>query len=106
MAAGCSQTPEAKTGPPAEKITADKPAESTPTTQRMLGRTGFKVSEISLGCGHISDANVVRYAYDHGVNYFDTAEGYGNGDSERKIGEAMAKLDRKKIFITTKMAPK
>ncbi|MFC2088852.1 aldo/keto reductase, partial [Calditrichota bacterium] len=70
---------------------------------RTLGRTGFKASDISMGCIGITEPNVVRYVYDHGVNYFDTAEGYGNGDSEKKIGEAMQFMDRKKIFITTKL---
>ncbi len=70
---------------------------------RTLGRTGFKVSDLSMGCGSISDPNVVRYAYDHGINLFDTAEIYGNGDSETKIGEAMQHMDRSKIFIVTKL---
>jgi uncharacterized protein len=85
-------------------------AEESPATpdltirgHRMLGRTGFRVSDISLGCAPVSDANVVRYAYDHGVNYFDTAESYGGGASERAIGEAMPHMDRSKIFITTKV---
>ena len=70
---------------------------------RTLGRTGFKVSDVSMGCGSIAEANVVRYAYDHGINLFDTAETYGNGDSETKIGEAMKHMDRKKIHIVTKL---
>ncbi|MDX2437531.1 MAG: aldo/keto reductase [Acidobacteriota bacterium] len=72
---------------------------------RTLGRTGFEVSDISIG-GAGKDANVYRYAYDHGINYFDTGESYGNGDSERKIGEALQHMDRKKVFITTKMVLK
>jgi len=70
---------------------------------RTLGRTGFKVSDVSMGCGSIAEANVVRYAYDHGINLFDTAETYGNGDSETKIGEAMEHMERDKIFIVTKL---
>jgi predicted aldo/keto reductase-like oxidoreductase len=70
---------------------------------RTLGRTGFKVSDVSMGCGSIAEANVVRYAYDHGMNLFDTAEEYGNGDSETKIGEAMQYMEREKIFIVTKL---
>ena len=70
---------------------------------RTLGRTGFQASDISIGCGGVSDENVIRYAYDHGINYFDTAEGYGNGASETTIGNAMPHMDRKKIFITTKL---
>jgi len=70
---------------------------------RTLGRTGFKVSDISLGCTRLTDASIVRYAYDKGINYIDTAEGYKNGDSERMIGEAMQFMDREKLFITTKI---
>lgn len=70
---------------------------------RTLGRTEFKVSDVSMGCGSIAESNVVRYAYDHGMNLFDTAEVYGNGDSETKIGEAMPHMDRSKIFIVTKL---
>jgi aryl-alcohol dehydrogenase-like predicted oxidoreductase len=70
---------------------------------RTLGRTGFEVGDISMGCGSIAESNVVRYAYDHGINLFDTAETYGNGDSEKKIGEAMQHMQRDKIFIVTKL---
>ncbi len=69
---------------------------------KTLGRTGFEVSDISIG-GAGKEANVYRYAYDHGINYFDTAESYGNGDNERTIGEALQHMDRKKVFITTKL---
>ena len=69
---------------------------------RTLGRTNFKVSDLAIG-GWGKEANVYRYAYDHGINYFDTGESYGNGDSERKIGEALQHMDRKKVFITTKL---
>jgi predicted aldo/keto reductase-like oxidoreductase len=46
---------------------------------------------------------MIRYAYDRGINYFDTAESYGNGQHEKTIGGAMKHLDRKKVFITTKL---
>ncbi|MCP4601938.1 MAG: twin-arginine translocation signal domain-containing protein [Proteobacteria bacterium] len=98
-----SQTEPGDAGTPAEPSDepAVKPAEIT--RFRTLGRTGFEVSDVSMGCGEISEANVVRYAYDRGINLFDVAETYGNGDSERKIGEAMPHMDRKKIFIVTKL---
>lgn len=72
---------------------------------RKLGRTNFRVSDVSAGAG-ASDSNLVRYAYDLGINYFDTAESYGNGEHERVIGGAMEHMDRKKIFITTKLEMK
>jgi len=73
---------------------------------RVLGRTGFKASDIGMGCAQIKEGNLVRYAYDRGVNYFDTAESYGNGSSEANIGKAMPFMDRGKIFITTKIGLK
>lgn len=72
---------------------------------RRLGRTGFRASDVSAGAG-ASDSNLVRHAYDLGINYFDTAEVYANGEHERVIGGAMEHMDRKKIFITTKLVIK
>jgi predicted aldo/keto reductase-like oxidoreductase len=69
---------------------------------RTLGRTGFQVSDVGMGSVPLRESSVVRYAYDKGVNYFDTAEGYGNGAAERAIGEAMQHMERDKIFIATK----
>jgi len=51
---------------------------------RILGRTGFKVSDIALG-GGTSESDVVRYAYDKGINYFDTAESYGGHGSQENF---------------------
>ena len=70
---------------------------------RKLGRTGFEVSDISMGGTRNREMNVFRYAYDKGVNYFDTAETYINGNSQILLGEALKHMDRKKIFITTKL---
>ncbi|MFH1763386.1 MAG: aldo/keto reductase, partial [Gemmatimonadota bacterium] len=69
---------------------------------RTLGRTGFQVSDVGMGSVPLRETAVVRYAYDKGINYFDTAEGYGNGAAERAIGEAMQHMERDKIFIATK----
>lgn len=70
---------------------------------RILGRTGFAASDIGMGAGSVKESNLVRYAYDRGVNYFDTAAAYGNGASETNIGKAMPSMDRKKIFVSTKI---
>ncbi len=69
---------------------------------RTLGRTGWRVSDVGMGTVPLRESAVVRYAYDKGINYFDTAEGYGNGAAERAIGEAMQHMDREKIFIASK----
>ncbi len=70
---------------------------------RRLGRTGFNVSDISLGGGPLSNDNVLRAALDAGINYVDTAEHYERGGSERTIGEVLKTHDRKSFFITTKL---
>jgi len=70
---------------------------------RTLGRTGWQASDIGMGTSRLREAAVVRYAVDKGVNYIDTAEGYGNGESERAIGEALQHIDRSKVFIHSKM---
>lgn len=98
--AGCgARGPDHGSGGLEEAASAEKP---TVVRYRRLGRTGFRASDVSSG-GAATDANVFRYANDLGVNYFDTAETYGNGDSERKLGEALQHMDRGKVFVTTKL---
>lgn len=70
---------------------------------RTLGRTGFKVSDIGFGAGNLSNPNVLEAALDMGINYIDTAEHYGRGNSESAIGQVIHKRDRSKIFLTTKL---
>jgi predicted aldo/keto reductase-like oxidoreductase len=66
-----------------------------------LGATGIKVSDVSFGAISLFEPNVLRYAYDLGVTYFDTAESYVNTKSESYIGQALKDI-RDKITITTK----
>ena len=70
---------------------------------RVLGRTGFKVSDISMGAGGLTNPSVMKAALDMGINYIDTAEHYARGKSEESIGMAIKGYDRKKIFITSKL---
>jgi aryl-alcohol dehydrogenase-like predicted oxidoreductase len=77
---------------------------------RPLGRTGWQVSEISFGAwaiggswGSVSDTDslaALHHAVECGVNFFDTADVYGNGRSERLI--AQLKKDHSKIVVATK----
>jgi predicted aldo/keto reductase-like oxidoreductase len=66
---------------------------------RVLGRTGFRVSDIS--CGFIMDEGVIRAAYESGMNYFDTAEEYPG--HHRVLAKVIKAMDRKKVFISTKL---
>jgi aryl-alcohol dehydrogenase-like predicted oxidoreductase len=78
---------------------------------RALGRTGWKVSEISFGAwaiggawGQVSDEDsmaALHQAIDCGVNFIDTADVYGNGRSERLIAR-LRKERREDIIVATK----
>jgi aryl-alcohol dehydrogenase-like predicted oxidoreductase len=81
---------------------------------RTLGRTGIRVSAIAFGAGPVSgwmadlspDAQraVICRALDVGINWFDTAAGYGNGLSESSLGRAFARLGwREGVHIATKV---
>ena len=78
---------------------------STPEVRRytLLGRTGMKISDISFGADRLSpgEEDLVRHAYDRGINYFDTAETYRGGDSETTLGNAL-RGKRDKVFLTSK----
>jgi predicted aldo/keto reductase-like oxidoreductase len=68
-----------------------------------LGRTGLEVSDVSFGSSGTSDATLVRYAFERGVNFFDTAESYRGGFAEEAIGEALqGKRDRVVLSSKTK----
>lgn len=70
---------------------------------RVLGRTGLKVSEIGFGGYPVQNPDVVSYALDKGINYFDTSNCYPDG-SETAIGQGL-KGKRDKAVIATKWCP-
>jgi len=87
---------------------------------RTLGRTGLSVSEVGFGAAPIGIANyleawdpsaknehetairALHHALDVGINYWDTAPGYGDGASERIIGEALVGR-RDRVVLATKV---
>ena len=67
-----------------------------------LGSTDIRMSDISFGGSRLrGDADLVRYALDQGINYFDTAESYTGGDSETVIGQAL-RGKRDQVYIVSK----
>ena len=87
---------------------------------RLLGRTGLYVSEICLGTmtyagkgrwepiGTLGLSDVqaqIKFAFDSGVNFIDTANVYSEGESEKLVGEALGKLKlpREDLVIATKV---
>jgi predicted aldo/keto reductase-like oxidoreductase len=79
------------------------PAAAKIRSYRTLGRTDFKASDIGIGTSQTYPTEIIKAALDAGVNYFDTSEGYGRGQAESSIGEAIKGRDRKSLFITTKI---
>src|SRR5438132_4699934 len=79
--------------------------------QRVLGRTAAKLSVLGFGCGAVGGLMVRGNAADQeravaralalGINYFDTAAAYGNGESEKNLGRVLKTL-RPDLFVSTK----
>jgi voltage-dependent potassium channel beta subunit len=78
---------------------------------RNMGRTGLKVSEISLGSwltygGYVEKERAVQsihQAYELGVNFYDTANVYERGEAERVVGEALRQYPRDSYVLATKV---
>jgi aryl-alcohol dehydrogenase-like predicted oxidoreductase len=79
---------------------------------RTLGKTGFKISEISLGTWQVGGKwgsgfdhqlaeNILQTALDDGVNFIDTADVYENGESEKAVGKILKKTN-KRVYVATK----
>lgn len=84
--------------------------------KRILGKTGFEISEISLGTwqvggkwgspfNHADADKILNTAMDNGVNFIDTADVYSDGDSERAVGR-IVRSRSERIFVATKCGRK
>ncbi|MBB5318595.1 aldo/keto reductase [Tunturibacter empetritectus] len=85
---------------------------------RQLGKSGLKVPELCFGAGTFGTANeffkawsettqeeanrIVDICMDAGMNLFDTADVYSDGESEKALGKALAKHNRDDVMISTK----
>lgn len=81
---------------------------------KKLGKSDVLVSELILGCWAMggdyfgatedkSSLEALEVSYENGVNTFDTAEIYGDGRSERVVGEAARRIGRDKVRIISKV---
>ncbi|NDJ85328.1 MAG: aldo/keto reductase [Chloroflexi bacterium] len=79
---------------------------------RNVGKSGLKVSLMSLGGwttygGSVRDAEMVKSiitrAYEAGINFFDIADVYANGESERMMGEVLGQFPRHTLVISSKV---
>ncbi|HYG65209.1 MAG TPA: aldo/keto reductase [Thermoanaerobaculia bacterium] len=83
-----------------EAASAPRPA----MRYRPLGKTGLRVSEVGFGGYPVDDPDVVRYAVDQGITYFDTSHCYRGGRSEEVIGEGLQGR-RDRVVLATKWCP-
>ena len=80
---------------------------------RVFGRSGMQLSVLGFGCGavgglmvrgdHADQERTVARALDAGVNYFDTAVQYGDGESEKNLGRILRKLKPANAIVGTKV---
>src|SRR5215471_5941667 len=80
--------------------------------KRRFGRTGLDVSLLGFGCGAVGGLMIKGTAADQeravgralelGINYFDTAQMYGNGESERNLGRVLKAL-KPDVYVGTKV---
>lgn len=78
---------------------------------RRLGKTGLKVSEISLGSwltygGYVAQDSAIQTihrAYDLGINFFDTANVYMRGEAEKVVAKALHSFPRDSYVLATKV---
>ncbi|WP_428819155.1 aldo/keto reductase [Microbulbifer sp. MCCC 1A16149] len=78
---------------------------------RQLGKTGYRVSEIGLGCWQLGGdfgplagdtaSDILETAAACGINFWDTADVYGGGESEQRIGNSLHKPDN--LVVATKV---
>ena len=79
---------------------------------RRLGNAGMKVSAVSLGgwinygegkVARDTAREVVVAAYDHGINFYDLADIYGNGGAEEQMGTILREFPRHTLVVSTKV---
>jgi aryl-alcohol dehydrogenase-like predicted oxidoreductase len=125
--AGCQRQSEANRGSPTpstqsaralqSSVAAASSAASAPplsparglVPERMLGKTGVKVSMIGLGGAHIGKPEeavairIMHRAIEHGLTFFDNSWDYNGGESEKRMGKALQDGRRSKVFLMTKI---
>lgn len=83
---------------------------------KRLGKTGFHISTVSLGTwqvggkwgqpfSHDNASEILDAAIEAGINFIDTADVYGNGESEKAVGKAIKRY-KQRIFVATKCGRK
>src|SRR5687768_4030011 len=85
----------------------------SPVQRRRLGRTDVWLPALGLGGAGLGNLYrpiedntailAIRWALNQGIDYLDTAPHYGFGLSEKRIGEALSRHDRRSVILSTKV---
>ncbi|MDY0099344.1 MAG: aldo/keto reductase [Bacteroidales bacterium] len=70
---------------------------------RTLGRTGLRVPVISFGVMRADNPGLCKAAYERGITFFDTANGYQNGNNEIMLGNVFRDYSRNSFILATKV---
>jgi hypothetical protein len=84
------------------RSSSGKSERATNIEYRTLGKTGLKVTAVSMGVMNCSNPVVLHRAFDLGINFYDTAPSYMRGTNEEMVGAAL-KGKREKVLIQTKV---
>lgn len=78
---------------------------------RQMGKWGVRLSTLGLGsyltigfkCDDKTSRDTIRFAYDNGINFFDTANAYNKGEGERVLGKHLKELARSSLVVLSKV---
>jgi aryl-alcohol dehydrogenase-like predicted oxidoreductase len=115
--AGCSSTQSEPSSPAAVSPAAPPPPSAVgggagTVPKRLLGKTGERVSMIGLGGYHLAREGgpdrktaiaIMHRAIDSGITFFDNCWDYNHGESEDRMGEALADGHRARVFLMSKI---
>lgn len=94
---------------PQQAAAAAAPKDAAGMIYRQLGKTGERVSALGLGGFHIGvpkdraeGIRIIRTAIDRGITFMDNCWDYHDGESERRMGDALRDGYRKRVFLMTK----
>jgi predicted aldo/keto reductase-like oxidoreductase len=88
----------------AEQFAAPGPFVFPKPVYRTLGRTGLKITVVSFGAMLTPESEVMRVAFENGVNYVDTARRYMGGKNEETVARALKGM-RDNMYVATKTQP-
>jgi predicted aldo/keto reductase-like oxidoreductase len=84
-------------------IAAESSSQQNEVIYRTLGKTGMKIPVISFGVMRADNPSLCKAAYEKGIKFFDTANGYQNGNNETMLGNILKEYPRESFYLATKV---